>query len=477
MQSSLLGDTMSLGSQRSFAMQQTVRLLGDLGERYGAEHQYHNLRSPAEAIKLLCVNYPKLQDELLHAHEHGIGYKVIQADLELDYDDLTLPLGKNDLILTPVIAGSGGGAGKIIAGVALVAAAVFIPGAQVLGFAGVNAALAGTTGAIVAGVGTALGAIGAGLVLGGVAEMISPQPKLPSFDNFDGAQRFSAGAGAVERFGGQALGGNPEIRGVTGGQSYAYNGPANVAGVGTIIPVAYGTVVIGSALLSARIEVTNEGSDPENNDPLNKSVRTPGPDTITVGGEKLTTAFTDIPGGKVQINDGHGAIIINDSNQNEFKKYFNTHIPLIRNTFVGFHIPSQASNQYDKLDIIFRLQRGLYDRVGGADTTKTTGRILYQIEVYPDTVDTAHRTHLSQAEVRGLLDATDFFASEEVRFTQKFRWRHRVRYSDIEFVNGQPNDGDDDVTVRIKILDFEAFLGDDGSPQPTLKVHAVGHNM
>ncbi|NBT50306.1 MAG: tail assembly protein, partial [Marivivens sp.] len=390
-----------------------------------------------------------------------------------DYDDLTLPLGKNDLILTPVIAGSGGGAGKIIAGVALVAAAVFIPGAQVLGFAGVNAALAGTTGAIVAGVGTAVGAIGAGLVLGGVAEMISPQPKLPSFDNFDGAQRFSAGAGAVERFGGQALGGNPEIRGVTGGQSYAYNGPANVAGVGTIIPVAYGTVIIGSALLSARIEVTNEGSDPDNNDPLNKSVRTPGPDTITVGGEKLTTAFTDISGGKVQKSE----ITINDSNQEPTKKYFNTHIPLIRNTFVDFRLPSQASNQYDKLDIIFRLQRGLYDRVGGANTTKTFGYIDYQIEVYPDTVDTAHRTHMSKTRIYGLLDATDPSAIEEVRETQKFRWRHRVRYSDIEFVDGQPNDGDDDVTVRIKIIDFEAFLGNDGSPQPTLKVHAVGHNM
>jgi predicted phage tail protein len=454
-------------------MQQTVRLLGDLGERYGAEHQYHNLRSPAEAIKLLCVNYPALQKELTHAHEHGISYKVIQADLELDYDDLALPLGKNDLILTPVIAGSGGSTGKILAGVGLVAVAVLTAGAGA-GFLGLGAGLTGTIGAsgsLVAGgfvlgsaASVALGSIGASLVLGGVAEMISPQPKLPSFDNFDGAQRFSAGS--VERFGGEALGGNPEIRGVTGGQSYAYNGPANVAGVGTIIPVAYGTVIIGSALLSARIEVTNEGSDPENNDPLNKSVRNPGPDTITVGGEKLTTAFTDISGGQVQLSE----ITINDSNQNDFKRYFNTHIPLIRNTFVDFRIPSIASAHTDKLDIIFRLQRGLYDRVSGADSTKTFGSITYQIEVYPDTVDSTHLTHQSRTMISGLLDATDPFASEAVRATQKFRYRHRVRFSDYP-------GGDDDVTVRIKIIDFEAFLGNDGSPLPTLKVHAVGQNM
>ena len=82
-------------------MQQTVRLLGDLGERYGSEHQYHNLRSPAEAIKLLCINQPALIKELAEAHEHGISYTVVQAGSFLGYDDFHLPLGKNDLILSP----------------------------------------------------------------------------------------------------------------------------------------------------------------------------------------------------------------------------------------------------------------------------------------------------------------------------------------------------------------------------------------
>ena len=61
-------------------MQQTVRLLGDLGERYGSEHKYHDLRSPAEAIKLLCINEPEFLKEIAQAHEHGIGYTVVQAD-------------------------------------------------------------------------------------------------------------------------------------------------------------------------------------------------------------------------------------------------------------------------------------------------------------------------------------------------------------------------------------------------------------
>ena len=96
---------MSKESQPYSAMQQVVRLLGDLGERYGTEHTYENLRTPADAIKLLCINSPKLQEELIHAHEHGIGYRLIQAGADLGYEDLQLPIGSNDLILTPVVTG------------------------------------------------------------------------------------------------------------------------------------------------------------------------------------------------------------------------------------------------------------------------------------------------------------------------------------------------------------------------------------
>ena len=120
-----MGDTMSLESRRSFDMQQAVRLLDDLGARYGSEHVYFNLRSPAEAIKLLCINYPALQKELTEAHHHGIGYTLVQAGTFLGYEDLRLPLGKNDLVLAPVIAGSGGSTGQILAGVGLIAASIF----------------------------------------------------------------------------------------------------------------------------------------------------------------------------------------------------------------------------------------------------------------------------------------------------------------------------------------------------------------
>ena len=167
-------------------MKQTVRLLGDLGERYGSEHTYHDLRSPAEAIKLLCINKPEFQKELLEAHTHGIGYTLVQADEYLTYDDLHLPLGKNDLVLTPVVAGSfsGGGGGffSVLIGVGLIAASFLLPGAGLFGASafGVFGPLAPAAIATLTTVGTAVSAIGASLVLTGVAQMLAPQPVIPT---------------------------------------------------------------------------------------------------------------------------------------------------------------------------------------------------------------------------------------------------------------------------------------------------------
>ena len=270
---------MYLRPQRCSGMQQTVRLLGDLGERYGVEHEYHNLRTPADAIKLLCINKPELMKELVEAHEHGIGYRMIQAGTDLDYADLKLPIGSNDLILVPVVVGSGGGVGKVLIGVALIAASIFIPGAAAIGF-GLQ------FGAISLGV----GAIGASLVLGGIAEMISPQPVIPTL----GGMGRMGSAEATSTDGPQSV-----TRGTDGKQSYLYTGAANTVGVGATIPVAYGEVLIGSNLLSANIEIADES------DPLRTSIKTPGPNTVLFGGERLSFSKSKASGVEARrINGG-----------------------------------------------------------------------------------------------------------------------------------------------------------------------------
>ncbi len=86
--------------------------------------------------------------------------------------------------ITPVVAGAGGGLGRTLVGVALIAIAIANPavgfglnGAVGFGAGAVGGAATATFGASLA---AAAGTLGIGLVLSGVAEMLSPQPSLDS---------------------------------------------------------------------------------------------------------------------------------------------------------------------------------------------------------------------------------------------------------------------------------------------------------
>jgi predicted phage tail protein len=404
-------------------MQQVVRLLGDLGERYGAEHTYTNLRTPADAIKLLCINIPELQEELIHAHEHGIGYRLIQADADLGYEDLRLPMGSNDLILTPVVAGSGGGVGNILAGVGLVLASFFLLPVVLGGAVFAGSIGYGTATAIIG----ATQAIGASLILGGVTQMLSPQPQQPNLS----AGRFS-GPTATSTDGPQSI-----VRGSDGRQSYAYTGAANTVGVGATIPVAYGEVLIGSHLLSANVDVTDES------DPLQTAIKEPGPDTIIFGGEKISGVLSSASG--VEVASTNRFYTTNTNN----RRVVNTPLTL-RNGFrrgVGNVNTNQSFK--DRVDIIFQISNGLFDYVSGVGSTKVDGYISYKIELISSVSGPDPTTGTSQATIQGLLVPG-----------QTYRWVHRMSYTPV------PDDGN--LNFYIEIIDFRAHSS------CNLTVHAFG---
>ena len=230
-------------------------LAGELGEKYGTHHEYYNLRTPAEAIKLLCVNFPQLQRDLMISHHNGVGYKLIQAGAAMGYDELHLPFGSKPMLLVPVIAGSGGSTGSILAGVGLVAFSILTAGAGA-GFLGLGAGLTGTVGAsgsLVAGgfvlgsaASVAIGSIGASLILGGVANLLSPQPEMPKLSGRRMETTNFNGPGA------QGI-----TRGSDGEQSYAYRGATNTVGAGVTIPVVYGRALVGGHLLSVNVVATD----------------------------------------------------------------------------------------------------------------------------------------------------------------------------------------------------------------------------
>jgi predicted phage tail protein len=118
------------------------------------------------------------------------------------------------------VAGAGA-AGRILAGVALIALA-FIPG---IGTATAAAIAAGAKAGFTV-VGTALFGLGASLVLGGVAQLLTPTP------------RVAQGADTQD---------DPR-------KSYSFSGIQNTSRQGVPVPIVYGETIVGSVVISAGID-------------------------------------------------------------------------------------------------------------------------------------------------------------------------------------------------------------------------------
>ena len=140
----------------------TIRLLGAAGRKFGREFKLA-VKSPAEAFRALCVLCPGLRGWVLEQHEKGVAWRVVIKERSGINEDLLKCETSNDTItFAPTMRGAGGNSGvfQIILGVALIAAALIIPFG-------------------VAGGGLALGLLGGSLVLGGIAQLITPTPTLP----------------------------------------------------------------------------------------------------------------------------------------------------------------------------------------------------------------------------------------------------------------------------------------------------------
>lgn len=186
-----------------------VRLYGHLAKRFGRSHRF-DVSNPAEAVRAMCANFPEFE-EVVVAHEPG--YRVWSGREQLpDADALHMPIGERDVIkIAPVTAGAKrGGLFGIIIGAVLIAAS-FIPGVQ-----GVTIPLIGSS------LSSFFLSTGISMILGGVSQLLTPTPKLSA-----GEQR-------------------PENK-----PSYAFSGPLNVSAQGSAVPVGYGRLTIGSAVVSA----------------------------------------------------------------------------------------------------------------------------------------------------------------------------------------------------------------------------------
>ena len=140
----------------------TVVLTGSAGRKFGRSFKLA-VKSPAEAFRALCSLLPGLKAWVLTQHEAGIAWRVVTtARRGLTAEELESSTGSDVIIFAPVMRGAGGGGGGIFAivlGVVLIAVALIIPFAAPAG-------------------GLGIGLLGGSLVLGGVASLLTPTPKL-----------------------------------------------------------------------------------------------------------------------------------------------------------------------------------------------------------------------------------------------------------------------------------------------------------
>jgi len=182
-------------------MLRKIKLYGKLAKFVGHRILEADVATAAEAVRFLVTNWPELERHMADQH-----YRVSVGTYDLDLDEIHDPAGRQDIKIVPVMAGAGA-VGRIIAGIALVAVGLFVPGIGALGV-------------------QLLVGVGASLVLGGVAQLLTPTPKIPTGPDTQNDPR----------------------------KSYSFSGIQNTSRQGVPVPIVYGETIVGSVVISAGID-------------------------------------------------------------------------------------------------------------------------------------------------------------------------------------------------------------------------------
>ena len=192
-------------------MLRRIRLYGRLAKFIGRRVLEADVATAAEAVRFLIANWPELEQHMADQH-----YRVSVGSYDLTEDELHDPAGQQEIKIVPVMAGAGA-VGRIIAGVALVAVSLLLaPGAALAG----GLLTLGPT-AVSIGVG-----IGVSLVLGGVAQLLTPVPRMNTGKDSEKDPR----------------------------KSYSFSGIQQTSRQGVPVPIVYGETLVGSVVISAGID-------------------------------------------------------------------------------------------------------------------------------------------------------------------------------------------------------------------------------
>ena len=196
-------------------MLRKLKLYGELAEFVGHKEFEIQVDSLAKAVSFLVNNFPQVEKYMNPKY-----YQVKIGNYAVNEEEIHHPIGQEDIHIVPVIAGAGGGLGKTLLGVALIAGAFFVPAS--LGGAATFSLKAGLGGGFIA---KSMVYLGASLAIMGVSEMLFPVPKPQEFKSEQ----------------------DPQL-------SFSFSGTQNTSRAGTPVPIVYGEIITGSVVISGAID-------------------------------------------------------------------------------------------------------------------------------------------------------------------------------------------------------------------------------
>ncbi|WJI14946.1 tail assembly protein [Pseudoxanthomonas winnipegensis] len=193
----------------------TILLSGSLARQFGRRHSLV-VGSAAEAVRALCAMLPGFKRYMVNAKDCGLEFAVFAGKRNLGLEQLHDPCSKQVIRLIPVLRGAkNSGWLQTVIGVAIIVVAGVASGGTA--FSALGAGAAGTAAGYAASLGLAV-------ALGGVSQIIAGTPK---------------GLSTREESSNQP--------------SYSFSGVVNTLAQGGCVPVGYGEMIVGSAVISAGI--------------------------------------------------------------------------------------------------------------------------------------------------------------------------------------------------------------------------------
>ena len=174
-----------------------------------------DISNVAEVGRFLVANWPDIEKHMQDQH-----YKIFVGNYNVSEEELNLPIGQTEEIrIVPVAVGAKGffksPIGKIITGAALIAAPYLAPALA-------STAIGATT------LGAISTSVGISLALGGVSQMLTPTPDIPTFSGNDSTL-------------------DPQ-------SNYSFSGVQNVSRSGVPVNLIFGEIFTGSVIVSAGID-------------------------------------------------------------------------------------------------------------------------------------------------------------------------------------------------------------------------------